>query len=216
MNSRRAMTHEALANWAYCEDFVPEDEVLRGARDVAEALGCVPVMPGAGAVLTAMALAIQARTVAEIGTGAGVSAVYLLRGMHSDGILTSIDVEPENQKAARQAIAAAGFQPERVRMISGAALDVLPRLTDGGYDFVLIDAIKSEYPAYLEHALRIVRAGGVIAIDNALWHSKVADPAQRDHNTTAVRETLKAVRASAELTPVLLPSGDGLLIAIRR
>ncbi|HEX7589601.1 MAG TPA: O-methyltransferase [Demequinaceae bacterium] len=210
------MTHEALANWAYCEDFVPEDEVLRRARDVAEALGCVPVMPGAGAVLTAMALAIQARTVAEIGTGTGVSAVYLLRGMHADGILTSIDVEPESQKAARQTIAAAGFPPERVRMISGAALDVLPRLTDGGYDFVLIDAIKSEYPAYLEHALRIVRTGGVIAIDNALWHSKVADPAQRDHNTTAVRETLKAVRASEELTPVLLPSGDGLLIAIRR
>jgi predicted O-methyltransferase YrrM len=62
----------------------------------------------------------------------------------------------------------------------------------------------------------MVRAGGVIAIDNALWHSKVADPAQRDHNTTAVRETLKAARASEDLTPVLLPSGDGLLIAIRR
>ena len=210
------MTHEALANWAYCEDFIPEDEVLRRARGVAEVLGCVPVLPGAGAVLTAMALAIQARTVAEIGTGAGVSAVYLLRGMHADGILTSIDVEPENQKVARETIAAAGFQPERVRMISGAALDVLPRLTDGGYDFVLIDAVKSEYPAYLDHAVRMVRAGGVIAIDNALWHSKVADPAQRDHNTTAVRETLKAVRASEELTPVLLPSGDGLLIAIRR
>ena len=210
------MTHEALANWAYCEDFIPEDEVLRRARGVAEVLGCVPVMPGAGAVLTAMALAIQARTVAEIGTGAGVSAVYLLRGMHADGILTSIDVEPENQKVARETIAAAGFQPERVRMISGAALDVLPRLTDGGYDFVLIDAVKSEYPAYLDHAVRMVRAGGVIAIDNALWHSKVADPAQRDHNTTAVRETLKAVRASDDLTPVLLPSGDGLLIAIRR
>jgi predicted O-methyltransferase YrrM len=210
------MTHEALANWAYCEDFVPEDEGLRRARDIAEVLGCVPVMPGAGAVLTTMALAIQARTVAEIGTGAGVSAVYLLRGMHADGILTTIDVEPENQKVARETIAAAGFPPERVRMISGAALDVLPRLTDGGYDFVLIDAVKSEYPAYLEHAVRMVRAGGVIAIDNALWHSKVADPAQRDHNTTAVRETLKAVRASGELTPVLLPSGDGLLIAVRR
>ena len=62
------MTHEALANWAYCEDFVPEDEVLRRARDVAEALGCVPVMPGAGAVLTAMALAIQARTEPFSGT----------------------------------------------------------------------------------------------------------------------------------------------------
>jgi predicted O-methyltransferase YrrM len=100
-------------------------------------------------------------------------------------------------------------------MISDAALDVLPRLTDAGYDLVLIDAVKSEYPAYLEHALRIVRSGGVIAIDNALWHSKVPDPAQRDHNTTGVRETLKAVRANEELTAVLLASGDGLLVAIR-
>jgi len=210
------MTHEAAANWAYCEDFIPEDEVLRRARDIAEALGCVPVLPGAGAALRAMARAVNAKTVAEIGTGAGVSAVYLLQGMHPDGILTSIDVEPENQKAARTTIAEAGFRPERVRMISGAALDVLPRLTDGGYDLVLIDAVKSEYPAYLEHTLRIVRAGGVIAIDNALWHSKVPDPAQRDHNTTGVRETLKAVRGNEDLTSVLLPSGDGLLVAIRR
>ena len=210
------MTHEAAANWAYCEDFIPEDEVLRHAREIAEALGCAPVLPGSGAVLRAMALAINAKTIAEIGTGAGVSAVYLLRGMHPDGILTSIDVEQENQKAARKTIADAGFQPERVRMISGSALDVLPRLTDGGYDFVLIDAVKSEYPAYLEHALRIVRSGGVIAIDNALWHSKVADPAQRDHNTTGVRETLKAVRSHEDLVPALLPSGDGLLVAIRR
>jgi predicted O-methyltransferase YrrM len=216
MNPRRAMTHEAAANWAYCEDFIAEDEVLRHARELAQSLGCVPVLPGSGAVLRAMARAIDARTVAEIGTGAGVSAVYLLRGMHPDGILTSIDIEPENQKAARTVVAQAGFPPERIRMISGAALDVLPRLTDGGYDLVFIDAVKSEYPAYLEHALRIVRPGGVIALDNALWHSKVPDPAQRDHNTTGVREALKAVRANEDLTGVLLPSGDGLLVAIRR
>ncbi len=210
------MTDDAAANWAFCEDFVAEGDVLLRARDVAASLGCVPVLPGAGSVLRAMALAIGARTVAEIGTGAGVSAVYLLSGMHPDGILTSIDVEPENQKAARQTIAAAGFAPERVRMISGAALDVLPRLTDSGYDMVFVDAVKSEYPAYLEHALRILRPGGVMAFDNALWHSKVADPAQRDHNTTAIRETLKAVRSDEDLTPMLVPSGDGLLVAIRR
>ncbi len=210
------MTHEALANWAYCEDFIPEDEVLRRARDAGEELGCVPVLPGAGALLRTLALAIQARTVCEIGTGAGVSAVYLLRGMHPDGILTSIDVEPEHQKVARETIRAAGFAPERARMISGAALDVLPRLTDGGYDLVLVDAVKSEYPAYVEHAKRMVRPGGIIAIDNALWHSKVADPAQRDHNTTAIRETLKALRDDDDAVSVLIPSGDGMLVAIRR
>lgn len=210
------MTREALANWSYSEDFVPEDEVLRRARQSGEELGCVPILPGAGALLRFVALAIRARTACEIGTGAGVSAVYLLRGMSPDGTLTSIDVEPEHQRVARETVKAAGFEPERVRMISGAALDVLPRLTDGGYDLVFIDAVKSEYPAYLEHALRMVRPGGVIAIDNSLWHSKVADPAQRDHNTTAIRETLKAVRANDDVVSVLVPSGDGLLVAIRR
>ena len=210
------MTHEALANWAYCEDFVPEDDVLRRARSAGEELGCIPILPGAGALLRTFALAIGARTVCEIGTGAGVSAVYLLRGMRSDGTLTSIDVEPEHQRVARETVRAAGFEPERVRMISGAALDVLPRLTDGGYDLVLIDAVKTEYPAYLEHALRIVRPGGIIALDNSLWHSRVADPAQRDHNTTAIRETLKAIRDREDVVPSLVPSGDGLLVAIRR
>lgn len=210
------MTHEAAANWAYCEDFIPEDEALVRAREVASQLGCVPVHPGSGAALTVLAASIQARSVVEIGTGAGISAVYLLRGMSPDGVLTTIDLEPENQKAARETIAAAGLAAERVRMISGAALDVLPRLTDGGYDLVLIDAVKSEYPAYVEHALRMLRPGGVMVVDNTLWHSKVADPAQRDHNTTAIRETLKAVRANDALATVLLPSGDGLLVSVKR
>lgn len=210
------MTNEAAANWDYTEHFIPEDDVLLGARDVAAELGCVPVFPGTGQALRVLAASIDARSVAEIGTGAGISAVYLLRGMNPSGVITSIDIEPENQKAARVTLAEAGFAPERVRMIAGAALDVLPRLTDGGYDLVLIDAVKSEYLEYVEHAVRMLRVGGIMAIDNSLWHSRVPDPAQRDHNTTAIRETLRAVRARDDLTSVLLPSGDGLLVSVKR
>jgi len=209
------LTDEASANWAYTEEFIPEDAVLLKAREVAGELGCVPVFPGSGAALQALAAAIDARAVAEIGTGAGVSAVYLLRGMNPDGTITTIDVEPEHQKAAKVTLAEAGFAPERARMIAGAALDVLPRLTDGGYDMVLVDAVKSEYPTYVTEAVRMLRPGGVLAVDNTLWHSRVADPAQRDHDTTAIRETLKQVRADERLTTVLLPSGDGLLVAVK-
>lgn len=209
------MTHDAQSNWAYAEDFVAEDQALLRARDVAAELGCVPVLPGAGAALCAIAASIGATSVVEIGTGAGVSTTYLLRGMAPAGIVTTIDVEPEHHKAARATLAEAGFGPERVRMIAGRALDVLPRLTDGAYDLVLIDAVKSEYPAYVEQAKRLLRPGGVMAIDNALWHSRVADPAQRDHNTTAIRETLKLVRADEDFTSVLLPSGDGLLWSVK-
>lgn len=203
------------ANWAFCEDFIPEDAVLLEARDTADQLGCVPVHPGAGRVLQLLARISGARTVVEIGTGAGVSTTYLLRGMGDTGVVTTIDVEPEHHKAARRTLAAGGFAPQRARLITGRALEVLPRLTDGGYDLVLIDARKVEYPQYLEQSLRLLRVGGILAIDNSLWHGRVADPAQRDEETTAVRQTLKAVRQNDSLEPMLLQSGDGMLVAVK-
>lgn len=202
------------ATWAYAENFVPEDDVLARARARAAELGCVPVAPGVGAVLRVLAASLAARSVVEIGTGAGVSGLYLLRGMPEDGVLTTIDVEVENQRAAREAFTEEGVRPNRTRLISGRALDVLPRLTDGAYDLVLLDAEKTEYEEYLDQALRLLRPGGVLAVDNALWRGKVADPAQRDATTTAVRELGKQVRANPRLSPALLPVGDGLLVAV--
>ncbi|MBN2177727.1 MAG: O-methyltransferase [Demequinaceae bacterium] len=209
------MTSEALANWTYCEGFVPEDDILLDARDAAAEYGCTPVLPGSGALLTVLARILDARSIVEIGTGVGVSSLYLVRGMNPSGVLTTIDIEPEHHRIARETMKAAGVGSERVRMIAGGALTIIPRLTDGGYDLVFVDAVKSEYPAYVEHAVRLLRAGGVLAIDNTLWHSRVPDPAQRDHNTTAIRETLKAVKARDDLLSVLVPSGDGLLVAVR-
>ena len=136
-----------------------------------------------------------------MGTGAGVASVWLLRGMRPDGVLTSVDVEPEHQRAAREALTEAGIPANRVRLIAGRALEVLPRLTDGAYDLVFFDADKAEYPDYLEQALRLLRPGGVVAFDNALWHGKVADPAARDEETTAIRELGKAVREDERLVP---------------
>ncbi len=208
------MTTDA-ANWAFCEDFVPEDSVLLEARDTADQLGCVPIHPGAGRVLQLVARMAGVRSAVEIGTGAGVSLTYLLRGMGDAGVVTTIDVEPEHHKAAKRTLTAGGFAPARARMITGRALDVLPRLTDGGYDLVLIDARKAEYPQYLEQALRLLRVGGILTVDNSLWHGRVPDPAQRDEETTAVRQTLKSVRENESLEPMLLPSGDGLLVAVK-
>lgn len=208
------MSSEAT-NWAFAEDFVTEDEVLLRARDVADELGCVPILPGAGALLSVLTKSVGARAVVEIGTGAGVSGTLILRSMVPGGVLTTIDVEAEHHRAARQTFAAAGFAPERARLITGRALDVLPRLTDGGYDMVFVDARKQEYPAYVEQALRLLRSGGLLVVDNALWHGRVADPAQRDPDTTAVREALKMIRQREDLTLALVPSGDGLLAAVK-
>jgi predicted O-methyltransferase YrrM len=90
---------------------------------------------------------------------------------------------------------------------------VLPRLTDGHYDLVFCDGDKLEYGAYLREALRLLRPGGIVVFDNALWHDRVADPAQRDDETVAIRELGNAVRDHEGLVPVLLPVGDGLLVA---
>lgn len=149
----------------------------------------------------------------EIGTGTGVSGVWLLRGMRSDGVLTTVDTEAEHQRLAKQSFTDEGIPTQRVRLITGPALDVLPRLTDGHYDMVFADGDKQEYPDYLAEALRLLRPGGIVAFDNALWHDRVADPAQRDAETVAVRELGKAVADNESLVPLLLPVGDGLLVA---
>ena len=210
------MSAQKPATWAYSEEFIAESEVIEQARHRGEELGCTPVLPGTGAALRLLAAASGARAVAEVGTGAGGSCLGLRGGMPSVGILTTIDVEAEHQRAARKAYVAAGVAPQRTRVITGRALDVLPRLTDGAYDMVVVDGDKGEYAAYVEQALRLLRPGGVLALDNMLWHDKVADPAARDETTTALRDLGKMLRDHDGLVPCLLPVGDGLLAAVKR
>ena len=201
------------ASWTFAEEFVAEDEILASARSRAEEVGVVPIGSGAGAVLRFLTSVLDARAVVEIGTGTGVSGLWLLRGMRPDGVLTTVDTQAEHQRHAKEGFLEAGFASQRFRLIPGAALEVLPRLTDGHYDLVLCDGDKNEYADYLTEALRLLRPGGVVAFDNALWHDRVADPAQRDPETVAIRELLTAVQENEQLVPVLLPVGDGLLVA---
>lgn len=209
-------TGQQQASRVYAEQYEPEDEVLLRARAKAAELGCVPVEPGGGAALRLLAAALDARHVVEVGTGTGVSGLWLLRGMRPDGVLTTVDAEPEHQRAARDTFNAAGVPTNRVRLINGQALEVLPRLTDGGYDVMFVDADGSEFAAFLEESLRLLRPGGLIAFDNALWRDKVADPAQRDPETVAVREFGRALRVDERFLSALLPVGDGLLCAVKR
>ncbi|GAB2945840.1 O-methyltransferase [Nonomuraea fastidiosa] len=209
------MTTPVEATLAYAEQFHHEDEILHAARQRGLEMGATPILPGGGAALCFLATVINAKSVVEIGTGCGVSGLWLLRGMRSDGTLTSVDVEPEHQRLARQAFTEAGFSGSRVRLISGRALDVLPRLSDGGYDMVFADGAKQEYADYLAEAVRLLRVGGIVAFDNMLWHNRVADPAQRDTDTVALREVGKLVQSDERLRSVLMPLGDGLLAAVK-
>lgn len=210
------ISNDKTASWVYAEEFVTEDDVLLRARERADELGCGSIDPGAGALLRLLAAAVSARTVVEIGTGTGVAALWLLRGMAPDGILTTIDSEVEHQRAAKVAFAEEGVRPTRTRTISGHASDVLPRLTDAAYDMVLIGADAPNYAEYVEQGIRLLRVGGVLAINDALWHDRVADPARRDETTTILRDVGRSLRADERLIPALVPSGGGLLLAVVR
>src|SRR5436190_15516483 len=123
-------------SWAYAEDYTGEDEVVTGARASAAESGVAPIGPGAAAALSMLAAGVGAKAVVEIGTGTGVSGLALLRGMRADGTLTTVDIDAENQRLPRKTFLDAGITSNRFRLIAGAALDVVTRLTDGHYDLV--------------------------------------------------------------------------------
>ena len=199
---------------AWLDAWLPEDAALTAARSRAAEVGVPCVDPVTGSLLRLLAATSAAKAVVELGTGAGVSALWLLRGMVPDGVLTTVDPETEHQRLAKQSLTEAGYGSGRVRLIAGEALNVLPRLSDGAYDLLFCDAVRSENVDYLEAALRLLRPGGLVVFAGALAGGRVADPAARDGEAVALRELTKAVRESERLTPALLPVGPGLLAAV--
>ena len=200
---------------AWIEGWQPEDPPLLAARQRAKEVGVGAVEPVVGAVLRLLAATTHAKAVVELGTGAGVSALWLLRGMRPDGVLTSVDSEPEHQRMAKTSQTEAGVPAGRARLIQGRALDVLPRLSDHAYDLVFCDAAPSENLDYLTAAVRLLRPGGSVVFAGALRNGRVADPAARDAETIGMRELAKAVRDDERLAAAMIPVGHGLLVAAR-
>jgi predicted O-methyltransferase YrrM len=197
---RSAITgNRQAAAWELAEGYVVEDDVLRQARARARAAGVDDgISPGAGAALRLLAAAAGAKSVAEIGTGAGISGLYLLRGMRADGVLTSVDIDSSRQALAREAFAAAGFAAGQARLIAGFAREVLPRLVDGGYDLVLCDGAAAEWAGYLAESLRLLRDGGVVVFAGV------------------GAEVAAALRKEPGVLEAVLPVGSGLLCGVRR
>ncbi|MFE5123398.1 O-methyltransferase [Streptomyces sp. NPDC056669] len=212
----RVITGNRQTSWAFADAFVAEDEALHWARDRAREAGLRSVSAGTGAALRLLAAAADAKVVAEIGTGTGVSGIHLLRGMRPDGVLTTVDTEPEMQQFARQAFRAAGFTGNRARFIPGRALDVLPRLADGGYDLVFCDGDRQECLEYLAESLRLLRPGGLVCFEGVFTNGRTVDSTAQPTEVLRVRELLRTVRESTVLQSSLLPVGDGLLCAVKR
>jgi len=204
------------ATWAYAESYVPEAEAGAAARRAAAELRLSSPSRGAAQALTFLARVLDAKAVVEVGTGTGVAALALFAGMSRDGVLTTIDPEAEHQNIARRIITTTGVRQQRLRTIAGSPLTVLPKLTDGAYDLVLVNGDKLEYPEHVEQALRLLRHGGVLVVHHALLGGAVADPGDDADETLTVRDVLAAVADElADLTPVLLPVGDGLLAVVK-
>ncbi|MEY2848024.1 MAG: hypothetical protein RI885_689 [Actinomycetota bacterium] len=201
---------DTAANWRFAEEFVAENDVILRARAQSLELGIDAVTPGTGAQLALIAAAGAATSIIELGTGVGVSGLWMLEGAPT-ATLTTIDAEPEHLSQARTVFTDAGLPSTRVRLIAGRALDVLPRMNEGAYDLVFIDADSTHVIDYVEHGLRLVRPGGTVVVAHALWRGRVADPAKRDDATAGYRALLKEIAGSDAVISALSPIGDGLL-----
>lgn len=201
-------------NWKYAEEFVVESAALGTARQHALELGIEPITAAVGAQLAVLAAASSAHSILEIGTGTGVSGLWLLAGA-PNAILTSIDIELDHQQHARTAFAAGNVPANRIRLITGRASGVLPRMNDDAYDLVFVDADEASVLDYVEHALRIVRRGGLVLVPHALWRGRVSDPARRDKTAEDFRALLSTIAESTAVVASLSTAGDGLLQLVK-
>jgi predicted O-methyltransferase YrrM len=200
---------------AHAEASISEDALLVGARERAVDIGAGAVTPAVGALLSLLTKLSGGKAVAEVGTGAGVSGLWLLSGMSDDGVLTTIDIEPEYLRIAKQAFSEAAIGQSRTRLISGRAQEVLTRLADESYDLVFIDADPIDQPEYVVEGVRLLRSGGVIVLHRAALGGRAGDPEARDAEVVAVREAARLIAEDQRLTPALVPLGDGILAAVR-
>lgn len=199
----------------YAEAAIVEDEALVGARLRAEELGATAVSPATGALLSLLARVAGSKHVVEIGTGVGVSGLWLLAGMPDNGVLTTIDPESEHHRAARETFADAHIAPGRTRLINGAPTDVLTRLADQTYDLVFIDGAPLSYPLFVTEAIRILRPGGLVVVNNASADGTISDRDATDPRTLAAREAALIIAEDDRLLPAVIPVGTGLLAAAK-
>ncbi len=202
---------------AYADRFAAESPEMVAARERAARLtGSAPVEPAVGALLAVLAAGVGARSVVSIGSGGGLAGLWLMRGMRPDGVLTALDVDPEQLRAARVAFAEAGVAPSRARLIFGTPAEVLPRLSPGAYDMVVCAGPPREYAEHVPGLLDLVRVGGTLTCHGLLAGDRISQRAVRDPQTVAWREVAKTVREDETLLSAVLPIGAGLLVATKR
>jgi caffeoyl-CoA O-methyltransferase len=170
--------------------------------------------PDLGALLEVLVRASGGRAVLEIGTFVGTSAGWMARGLAPAGRIDTLEADPARADRA-EAFFATGGIADRIRVHRGPAIETLPALEDGAYDLCYLDADKTGYLAYLEHAVRLVRPGGMIVADNVLAGGRVAAPApERDASAAALVAFSEAALAHPRLRTCVLTVGDGITLSV--
>lgn len=200
----------------FSDSYLPEDPHQSTARERGVELGVLDATPGSGAYLRYVASLISAQSVVEIGTGSGVGTLWLLKGIMSSGVITTIDPEVQHIQIARRVLSDADIAPNRYRLITSEYLDVMRKLADRAYDLVVFRGDPEDILDVIDEAHRILRVGGILAIDHFFGGGKVPDPAQRDPKTVALRDAGKYLKSQNEVWSISLnPIGDAVLLATK-
>jgi predicted O-methyltransferase YrrM len=197
---------EYLEAAQYPPDPVLAEMLAEGRREK------IPIVsPASGRLLRTLVLALAPKRVLEIGTAIGFSTLWMATALPTGGRIDTIDPDRARTDRARRYWLRAGVS-DRIRVTNEPALRVLPRLAPG-IEFAFIDAIKTEYSAYLDALLGKMAPGGMIAVDNVLWSGRIAAGAH-DHDTDALREFNQRFLEHEQLEATILPVGDGIGLAV--
>jgi predicted O-methyltransferase YrrM len=198
-----------------------EPPVLRRLREetARQPIPDMQIAPDQGQLMALLARLIGARRCLEIGVFTGYSALAVALALPPDGRIIACDVNPETTAIARRYWAEAGVA-DKIELRLAPALQTLDALLaageEGRFDFAFIDANKDNYDAYYERALRLLRPGGLIVIDNVLWGGWVADARRKDPETAALRALNAKLHADERIDLTLLPLADGITLARKR
>jgi predicted O-methyltransferase YrrM len=199
---------------AFAESYVREDIFMQQARNTGEELGTVDPSPAVGGLQRFLVQTLRAHSIVEIGTGSGVSGLWLLGGNSKETVLTSIDVEREHTASARAIFEESGIPAQRYRLITGSILEVIGKLADENYDLVILRP-AADLMDLIHESYRLLRSGGILLVDHALSGGKVADPTQRDFESISRRDGVRAVKEDSRWSSTVLPVGSGVLLATK-
>lgn len=194
-----------------------EDELLQALKSAAPEAGlpAIWISPEQGSLMQILVRLVGARHVVEVGTLGGYSAIWMARGLAPGGKLVTIEIDPKHAEFARGWIERADLG-ETIEVRQGAGSEVLPTLASGASDAIFIDADKQGYAGYLREALRILRPGGLVMVDNAFAFGCVLDGDEQSPDVAAVRAFNDELAANAGVDGIIVPVGDGCWVGVKR